>query len=84
MENKVYEYKGKLYSNNRCIDNDTYSGNLKDLISLLMDDLIITDYHGECWVEGDFIGDMSEVSEEEVLDYTADYSGEIDRIERND
>jgi len=82
MENKVYKYKENLYSNDRYIDDVTYFGDLGDLISILMDDEIIEDYHGEYWVEGDHVGYVSETSEEELLDFVADYTMEIERIEK--
>lgn len=84
MENKVYKYKENLYSNDRYIDDVTYFGDLKDLISMLIDDGILENYHGEYWIEGNFIEYVSEISEEELLDYIADYYTEIERVERKD
>jgi len=73
MENKVYKYKGKLYSNLHYENPEKYAGDLDDLQNLLERDGIITICTTTTYwfTEGDCIGTDDEVDEEYLMDAVA-------------
>lgn len=75
MINRRFNYRGRIYSNNRCdrlLNN--YGGDIDDLMQELEDNDVyeseeVTNY----FVGGEYIGNDADLDDEELIDFLIDY-----------